>query len=70
LDKPNQLFVLCIKNIKHHDYIAFHKGHVYIANYANNIYVITSERGSDESFPKSYFEDNFMVMFPVMENLK
>jgi hypothetical protein len=68
--KSSQLFVLCIKNIKHHDHSAFHKGHVYIASYTNSVYIINSDQNSDESFPKSYFEDNFMVMFPVMENLK
>ena len=68
--KSNQLFVLCTKNIKQHEHIAFRRGHVYVANYTKDIYVITSEQDSNESFPKSYFEDNFKAIFPVMENLK
>jgi hypothetical protein len=68
--KSTQLFVLCIKNIRHHDQCAFQKGHVYLANYIKGIYEINSEQDANEPFPKSYFEGHFKIIFPVMENLK
>jgi hypothetical protein len=76
-----QLFVLCTKEIKHHSKVAFHKGHVYVADLtfsksslaspkANEIYSMSGEDNSQECFPKMYFKENFKVIFPVMESLK
>lgn len=63
-----ELFVLCIKEIRHHNKIAFRKGHVYICDYKVKFFLIGDD-DSREIFPKDYFNLHFKVMFPVMEHL-
>lgn len=60
-------FVLCVVAISLHGKIAFHRGHVYIAQTVDkgDNYSITCEFDTLEIFPKEYFESNFKVMSTV-----
>jgi hypothetical protein len=63
-----KLFVLCKRVIKHHGKIAFHRNHTFVAVKSGTSYKIMSELDSMEIFPRDYFNEHFIVIFPVMED--
>jgi len=65
-----QVFVLCTAEIKHHNQVAFHKGHVYIATQnptAPNYMKLISDLKSLENYPKAFFKNHFKVMCKEVE---
>jgi hypothetical protein len=66
-----QVFVLCTVEIKHHNRVAFHKGHVYIATQKTGtpgtapcscMVELISDLESLETYPEAFFKSHFKVM--------
>jgi hypothetical protein len=62
-----RFFAVCTKEIRRYNKISFHKGHVYMPEIKGDEISITGDSDDClEIFPKDYFKEYFVIIFPVM----
>jgi hypothetical protein len=61
-------FVLCTVEVKHHNRVAFHKGHVYVAEQKTKNVEIMSDLDTLEIYPTHIFNCHFTTMMKHDDN--